>query len=88
MFIRLQFFVEGVLLGLVSAAVAYALLYFGYGYLSQWIESNQNDWLAMIVTSLVPFSSVSMALLRGFLVGGVGIGLAGGALFLSKHLKV
>ncbi len=87
-FIRLPFLVEGVMLGLVSAALAYALLYFGYGYLAQWIESNQNDWLAMIVTSLVPFSSVSTALLRGFLIGGVGIGLAGGALFLSKHLKV
>ncbi|HPR39521.1 MAG TPA: permease-like cell division protein FtsX [Oscillospiraceae bacterium] len=87
-FIRLPFFVEGVLLGLISAAAAYGLLYFGYDYLARWIEGNQNDWLAMIVTNLVPFSTVAMDLLKGFLIGGVGIGVAGGALFLTKHLKV
>lgn len=38
-FIRLPFIVEGMSLGLISGAISYALIYFGYDYLTKWVLS-------------------------------------------------
>jgi len=86
-FIRFPFLVEGLILGLISAVAAYFLLWYGYNYFESWIRSNPGS-LAVVVSNLVPFSSVAKELLYGFLGGGVGIGVLGSATFLNKHLNV
>ena len=87
-FIRLPFVVEGMSLGIISGAIAYGLIYFGYDYLTNWVLSQKPDWFSMIVSGMVPFSAISSQLLIGFLCGGALIGVFGCAAFIGKHLKV
>lgn len=87
-FIRLPFVVEGMSLGIISGAIAYGLIYFGYDYLTNWVLSQKSDWFSMIVSGMVPFSAISSQLLIGFLCGGALIGVFGCAAFIGKHLKV
>ena len=87
-FIRLPFVVEGMSLGIISGAIAYGLIYFGYDYLTNWVLSQKSDWFSTIVSGMVPFSAISSQLLIGFLCGGALIGVFGCAAFIGKHLKV
>ena len=87
-FIRLPFIVEGMSLGLISGAVSYALIYFGYDYLTKWVLSQKSEWFSMIVSGMVPFTAISHQLLIGFLCGGALIGVFGCVAFIGKHLKV
>lgn len=87
-FIRLPFVVEGMSLGIISGAIAYGLIYFGYDYLTNWVLSQKSDWFSMIISGMVPFSAISSQLLIGFLCGGALIGVFGCAAFIGKHLKV
>ena len=87
-FIRLPFIVEGMSLGLISGAVSYALIYFGYDYLTKWVLSQKSEWFSMIVSGMVPFTAISHQLLIGFLCRGALIGVFGCVAFIGKHLKV
>lgn len=87
-FIRLPFIVEGMSLGIISGTISYALIYFGYDYISEWVLSQKSEWFSMIVSGLVPFTSISTQLLVGFLCGGALIGVFGCVAFIGKHLKV
>ena len=87
-FIRLPFIVEGMSLGLISGAVSYALIYFGYDYLTKWVLSQKSEWFSMIVSGMVPFTAISHQLRIGFLRGGALIGVFGCVAFIGKHLKV
>ncbi len=87
-FIRLPFIVEGMSLGIISGAISYGLIYFGYDYFTQWVLSQKSEWFSMIVSGMVPFSVISNYLLIGFLGGGALIGVFGCVAFIGKHLKV
>ncbi len=79
-FVRLPFIVEGVILGVVSGAVGYALLWLLY---SQLVKS----FAGGILWNLVPFSAVSWQLLFGFMIGGILVGVGGSAISMSRYLK-
>ena len=87
-FIRLPFIVEGMSLGVISGAISYGLIYFGYDYFTQWVLSQKSEWFSMLVSGMVPFSAISNYLLIGFLGGGALIGVFGCVAFIGKHLKV
>lgn len=79
-FIRLPFIVEGVILGLVSALVTYAVTWYLYRSL---IISVIED----MSMSVVNFSDVSRMLFIGFVVAGVVIGASGGLISIHRYLK-
>lgn len=87
-FIRLPFIVEGMSLGVISGAISYGLIYFGYDYFTKWVLSQKSEWFSMLVSGIVPFAAISHYLLLGFLGGGALIGIFGCVAFISKHLKV
>lgn len=87
-FIRLPFIVEGMSLGVISGAISYGLIYFGYDYFTKWVLSQKSEWFSMLVSGIVPFSAISSYLLIGFLGGGALIGVFGCVAFIGKHLKV
>lgn len=87
-FIRLPFIVEGMSLGVISGAISYGLIYFGYDYLTKWVLSQKSEWFSMLVSGMVPFTAISHQLLIGFLGGGALIGIFGCVAFIGKHLKV
>lgn len=87
-FIRLPFIVEGMSLGIISGAISYGLIYFGYDYFTKWVLSQKSEWFSMLVSGMVPFTAISHQLLIGFLGGGALIGIFGCVAFIGKHLKV
>lgn len=87
-FIRLPFIVEGMSLGVISGAISYGLIYFGYDYFTKWVLSQKSEWFSMLVSGMVPFTAISHQLLIGFLGGGALIGIFGCIAFIGKHLKV
>lgn len=87
-FIRLPFIVEGMSLGVISGAISYGLIYFGYDYFTKWVLSQKSEWFSMLVSGMVPFTAISHQLLIGFLGGGALIGIFGCVTFIGKHLKV
>lgn len=87
-FIRLPFIVEGMSLGVISGAISYGLIYFGYDYFTKWVLSQKSEWFSMLVSGIVPFTAISHQLLIGFLGGGAIIGIFGCVTFIGRHLKV
>ena len=87
-FIRLPFFVEGFLLGLISALIAFGLLWGGYNYVLQIVAGNQSALIQQTVASMIPFEEVALRLLMWFAGGGIGIGVLGSMFFVNKYLKV
>ena len=88
LFIRLPFFVEGFLLGLLSALVAFGLLWVGYDYLLQMIAENPSSWIQQAYQSLLPFKEMALRLLGWFAGGGIGVGVFGSMFFVNRYLKV
>ncbi len=81
-FIRWPFIIEGMLLGAVGAAAAAAIVMFGYGSVLGSIQ----EFMGSI--ELMKSSDVANIIIFGFLVMGVGIGMAGSAMSIRKHLHV
>ncbi len=87
-FIRFPFVVEGLILGLIGAALGFLLEWGVYNLLSQRIAANSAGALTGRIISAVPFSVVMTPLLVIFLIIGVLIGSFGGAMAIKNYLKV
>ena len=88
MFIRLPFIVEGLLLGLLSASVAFLLIWGLYSLLVHWLAGEGVGWLTFLTENLVPFGAMALPLMGCFLFVGVAIGTLGSIIFVRKYLKV
>lgn len=87
-FIRLPFFVEGFLLGLLSALISFGLLWAGYNYILDVIAQNPSTWMTQVYSNIIPFNEIAVQMLVWFLGGGVFIGVFGSMFFVNKYLKV
>ncbi len=87
-FIRLPFFVEGFLLGLLSAMISFGLLWLTYNYIMEIISQSGAEWLRQAQQSMILFKDVAIRLAAWFAGGGIGIGVFGSMFFVSKYLKV
>jgi cell division transport system permease protein len=81
-FVRMPFVIEGMLCGLVGAAVAIVLLYASYvGLLREWIQGSE--------LSSSQVQAISFWLLGALLlVAGTGLGAVGSGLTLRRYLRV
>jgi cell division transport system permease protein len=80
-FILFPFLLEGVIIGVVSAAAAYALM----RYIYQLAVGTVNSMIAGL--ALVDFSEVSLLVFVIFVLTGVSCGLIGSSISSQKHLK-
>ena len=80
-FVRIPFIIEGMVLGLVSAGVAYGILYFIYTKLSEMFH------FGAMVRGLADFGEVWWIVLVGFLAIGILTGVTGSAISMRKYLK-
>lgn len=87
-FIRLPFIIEGIMLGIISAILAFFITWGYYDYLISSYQEWATGFLATLSPSIVPFSSISTVLGLGFLAGGVLTGALGSRFFVQKYLKV
>ncbi len=79
-FVRIPFMVEGVIIGIIAAAISSVTLKFFYDFVSKCIKKN-------ISFFSTPFSDVSLPLFLSFLLAGILFGLIGGLISISKYLK-
>jgi cell division transport system permease protein len=87
-FIRLPFLVEGMLIGLIAAALAFLMLGFGYTYLLNWAKENYMQYFSLILENAIVFRDVALYIMTGFSSVGVFIGVAASGIFVRKHLRV
>ncbi|MGI5854848.1 MAG: permease-like cell division protein FtsX [Candidatus Merdivicinus sp.] len=87
-FIRIPFLVEGVLLGIIAAVVAYFAIWGGYTVFIHAMTTESTSWLASITQHIVPFKDISYQLMGGFLLAGVLTGGIGSTFSMRGHLKV
>ena len=81
-FIRWPFIIEGMLIGLVGSALASLIIILGYGSILPSVQTFMGNIL------LLEVSEITAMTIAGFVVMGVGIGMAGSALSIRKHLHV
>ena len=87
-FIRFPFEVEGLILGLLGAAIGFLLEWGVYNFISNHISNAASASLTGRMVSALPFSAVMTPLLIVYLVIGVLIGAFGGAMAIRNYLKV
>ena len=84
-FVRAPFILEGVLIGLIGAAIPLSLLYFAYQQAINYISIHLSALTSYI--DFYPVSKVYTTLLPVGLALGVGIGFIGSFFTIKKHLK-
>lgn len=84
--VRAPFVVEGILIGLVGAAIPLVVLYFMYQKIIIYIANKFNFIGSMI--AFVPVESVFHTMVPVGVILGVGIGLLGSVITVRKHLHV
>lgn len=84
-FVRAPFILEGVLIGLIGAAIPLSLLYFAYQQAINYISIHFSALTSYI--DFYPVSKVYATLLPVGLALGVGIGFIGSFFTIKKHLK-
>ena len=85
-FVRAPFVLEGMLLGLVGAAVPLLALYFGYNSAVNYILTKFS--ILTSVVNFIPVGEIYKTLLPVGLALGIGIGLVGSFFSTRKHLRV
>lgn len=90
-FIRIPFFVEGLVIGLISAVCAYGLTWFGYSEIYSILTEYLKSWNFISTTNsdgLIPMADIALIAAIGYLVCGIIISAFGTVISTRKHLKV
>lgn len=87
-FIKLPFIIEGMVLGIISASLAFFLVWGGYTYLITWMSGNQSPLFLMFEGQIVPFVDIAVLMFGAFLGAGVIIGVGGSMIFVRRYLRV
>lgn len=85
-FVRAPFIVEGIVIGLLGAAIPLVLIFFVYHSVISYV-ANQFNLLSSMIT-FIPIGDVFVVLIPVSILLGVGIGYLGSRFTLMKHLKV
>ena len=83
-FVRASFAIEGILLGIIGAALAYGLVSLAYVHLFE----NAVRELGFLISIPIPFASFALPMAGGFGLIGVLMGFFGSTVALRRYLKV
>lgn len=87
-FIRIPFFVEGMITGFLAGCVALAITWFGYDSLVG-LLTGQADILSVIgMGSIIPFQNLVWKVAAAYLLSGTLFGAFGSMISMRKHLNV
>ncbi len=91
-FIRIPFFVEGLTIGFISAALAFGITWFGYSEIYIILTSYLRSWNFIQssggAAGLIPITEVALRVAVFYLVAGIVISAFGTVISTRKHLKV
>ncbi|GHU53623.1 cell division protein FtsX [Clostridia bacterium] len=86
-FIRLPFFVEGLIIGLLSGITSVVITWFAYDYIISAI-SKEETILLIIQNGLTPFENIAFPIAIAYLAAGGLIGSLGTTISVRRHLDV
>lgn len=86
-FVRAPFVLEGVIIGIIGAALPLLLLYFAYEKAISYIMTKFSIFSTILNVDFLPAADVYKTLLPVGLLLGVGIGFVGSFFTVKKHLK-
>lgn len=87
-FIRIPFFVEGMIVGLVAAGGALLLTKFAYEGVYNIFNDNFSIWSILGMQNLYSFDELKLYICGAYLIAGALIGAVGTSISTGKHLKV
>ena len=87
-FIRIPFVVEGIVLGLLSAGIAFLLVWGGYNIFLDVIREESTSLMANVINQVMPFSQLAAPVLGCFLIAGISVGCIGSVFSMRGYLKV
>ena len=87
-FIRIPFFVEGMIVGILAAATALLLTMFAYDGVYNILNDDFKLWNILGVKSLYSFKDMLWPVAGAYAVAGALIGAIGTSISIGKHLKV
>lgn len=87
-FIRIPFFVEGMIVGLVAACGALLLTKFAYEGIYNIFNNDFGLWSVLGVQNLYSFSDLALPVSLAYIITGALIGAVGTSISTGKHLKV
>ncbi len=87
-FIRMPFLVEGMILGAVSAVLAFFVVWYLYAQILNALGGESAAWLSSAAAKLIPFSRIAFPLLISYILSGAAVGGLGSLVSIRKHLKV
>ncbi len=85
-FVRFPFIVEGIIIGLLGAAIPLGIIYYVYNYVVEYVVET-----FAILSGIMDFVSIDViykSLLPVGLILGIGIGFLGSSVTVRKHIKV
>lgn len=87
-FIRIPFFIEGMLTGIIAGTFAFGITMFSYDALLNILTKDLSIWTIIGSGGLIPFETVALNILVIYLVLGSLIGAVGSVLSTRKYLDV
>lgn len=87
-FIRIPFFIEGMVVGILAAAAALFLTKFAYESVYGIFKNDMSLWNILGVNDLYPFEDMFLKVTAAYLIAGAVIGAIGTSMSAGKHLKV
>lgn len=87
-FIRIPFFIEGLVLGFVASSIALLLTKYAYEAVYKALTSNITLQALMGTGSIVPFRSILVNVALAYIAAGIILGAFGTVISTRKHLKV
>ena len=87
-FIKIPFFFEGLMLGLLAGLASYLLTWAGYDSLLSVLSSETTVFKAMGISGFIPFARFSLYAFLGYIAVGAVISSIGTVLSTRKYVKV
>lgn len=87
-FIRIPFFIEGMITGLIAGGIAFLIAMFAYNSLLGILTQDLYMWVVIGSGGLIPFESVAFKLLIVYLGAGMIVGSLGSVISTKKYLNV
>lgn len=87
-FIKIPFFIEGLLMGIFAGIIATVITWLGYDALVDVLMSDTTLWGALGISGFIPFSSVAVRIVISYILAGAFIGSIGTVISTRKYVKV
>lgn len=87
-FVEIPFFIEGFVIGVLSAAIAYGLTWFAYIKVYNMLAQDFSTWSIFGISGIIPWNDIALYTGLAYLAVGVVISAFGSVISTRKHLNV